>query len=120
MSSTSRTQNASTAVEHVLETLLREPLPPTRQDYGTYRAVFVALGITTIYDFTLIRTPDLFEVKYDVFTYGAPPDAGGSPQMVTTETHLTHLEIRTLESLQLLYQDQTYKNPTTKKRVIFF
>lgn len=112
MSSASRQQNSTTAVEHVLEILLGEPLPNNRHEWGPFRCVFNSYGIIAIEDFMLLRPTDFFEGKYEAQVAEPNPDPDNDePVLVYVDKHLTYIEIRTLESLQLLYKDQTYNNP---------
>jgi hypothetical protein len=65
MSSASCQQNSTTAVEHVLEILLGEPMPNNRHKWGPFRCVLNSYGITAIEDFMLLRPTDFFEGKYE-------------------------------------------------------
>ena len=106
MSSSSRTQNSTTAVEYVLEVILNEPSPANRYQWGPFRNAFEHLGINTIEDFVILRPADFFDMEIKIYTVIPADDAEDVPESYDiTARPPTVIEARTLESLQLLYQD---------------
>ena len=73
---------------------------------------FEALGITTIEDFITLRAEDFNLVEFQEFTKNpVTPGVAEEASWTYEKRRLTTVEGRILESLQLWYQDASYRDP---------
>ena len=106
-----RNQNAITAIEHILVQVLGEdPKPDDAREWGPYRQAFDMAGIASINDLLVLRESDFKEIEIPTYTVNASdPD---NPAMVKgPDRKLKLLERRNLEQLQLWHFNFSQENP---------